>query len=272
MRSRFFLALALMSLPAMAACQPKGDDSRAAATAKPAATTATATPTRVASAGSSGAVAMHASTSGTATQSSTEPKGNGNLLQLKRPAYDKKNANWKFGVQDPGTARFDAKKDYFATIHTTLGDITVKFYPEVAPHHVTAFINLSELGYYDDAPFHRIIPGFMMQGGDPSGQGNAGPMYHLGQEFSVRKHVRGTLSMARVGRDLPGVKAVDSAGSQFYICFRPAPSLDGQYTVFGEVVKGLDVVDKFEAIGSGSGRPSKIEKITSVEVSARDKT
>src|SRR4051812_1133255 len=168
-------------------------------------------------------------------QTATAP-GPGNILGLTLPKLDKSNPNWKFGTPAPNPmpATFDAKKDYFATIHTTLGDITVKFYPDVAPKHVTGFIYLSELGFYNDAPFHRIIPGFMMQGGDPSGQGNAGPHYSIPAEFNARKHLKGTLAMARTNDP-------NSAGSQFYICFKPTPFLDGQYTVFGEVTKGLDV-------------------------------
>lgn len=164
----------------------------------------------------------------------------------------------------PAPAKFDPKKDYFATLHTSLGDITVKFYPDVAPQHVTAWINLAELGYYDGHVFHRIIPGFMMQGGDPSGSGSGGPGYTMKAEFNSKKHVRGTLSTARTSDP-------NSAGSQFFICFTAYPSLDRQYTVFGETVAGDEVLTKFEAIGTSSGSPKARESIKTVDVFTKDK-
>ena len=188
----------------------------------------------------------------------------GNLLNLQRPAYDKTKPGWKTGVSMPAKASFDAKLDYFVTLHTTFGDITLKFFPDVAPQHVTSFINLAEIGFYDDVPFHRIIPGFMMQGGDPLGQGTGGPAYKMKSEFNAKPHVRGTLSAARTNDP-------NSAGSQFFICFKTASFLDRQYTVFGETVAGLDVVDKFEKIGTESGRPTQTAKITSAEAFTKPK-
>ena len=131
-----------------------------------------------------------------------------------------------------------------AVIETTLGNIELKFFPEVAPNHVNNFIELAKKGFYDGTIFHRVIPGFMIQGGDPNskdpdksrhGMGDAG--YKLKAEFNEKSHKRGILSMARSGHP-------DSAGSQFFICVADAPHLDRQYTVFGEVVSGMDVVDK----------------------------
>jgi peptidyl-prolyl cis-trans isomerase B (cyclophilin B) len=131
-----------------------------------------------------------------------------------------------------------------AIIHTNLGDITLKFFPDVAPNHVNNFIELAKKGFYNGTTFHRVIPRFVIQGGDPNSKnpdrskhGMGGPGYQLKAEFNKRAHRRGTLSMARSGHP-------DSAGSQFFICVADAPSLDGQYTVFGEVVKGIEVVDK----------------------------
>ena len=131
-----------------------------------------------------------------------------------------------------------------ATIETKFGEITLKFLPEVAPNHVNNFIELAKDGFYDGTTFHRIVPGFVIQGGDPntksndrSRHGTGGPGYTLKAEFSKLPHKRGTLSMARAANP-------DSAGSQFFICVADAPFLDGEYTVFGEVVKGMDVVDK----------------------------
>jgi len=131
-----------------------------------------------------------------------------------------------------------------AIIQTTLGDITLKFFPEVAPNHVNNFIELAKKGFYNGTTFHRVVPKFVIQGGDPntkspdrSRHGMGGPGYQIKAEFNKKPHQRGTLSMARSGHP-------DSAGSQFFICVADAFFLDGQYTVFGEVLKGMEVVDK----------------------------
>ena len=131
-----------------------------------------------------------------------------------------------------------------ATIETKFGEITLKFFPDVAPNHVKSFIDLAKDGFYNGTTFHRIVPGFVIQGGDPntksddrSKHGMGGPGFTLKAEFSKLPHKRGSLSMARAGHP-------DSAGSQFFICVADAPFLDGEYTIFGEVVEGMDVVDK----------------------------
>jgi len=135
-------------------------------------------------------------------------------------------------------------KNTNAVIQTKLGDITLKFFPGVAPNHVNNFIELAEKGSYNGTAFHRVIPGFMIQGGDPHSKdqdrtrhGTGGPGYSLKAEFNNKPHKRGTLSMARSAHP-------DSAGSQFFICVADAPHLNGQYTAFGEVVSGMDTVDK----------------------------
>ncbi len=134
--------------------------------------------------------------------------------------------------------------DTKAVIETKLGNIELKFFPDVAPNHVDNFIQLAKTGFYDETIFHRIIPGFMIQGGDPnsknhdkSSHGMGGPDHKVKAEFSDKPHKRGILSMARSGQP-------DSAGSQFFICVADAAFLDGQYSVFGEVVSGMEVVDK----------------------------
>ncbi len=131
-----------------------------------------------------------------------------------------------------------------AVIETKFGNITLKFFPDVAPGHVKNFIDLAKKGFYDGTTFHRVIPGFMIQGGDPNSKnpdkrthGMGGPGYTIKAEFNDRPHKRGTLSMARAQNP-------DSAGSQFFICVKDSPFLDRQYTVFGEVESGMDVVDK----------------------------
>ena len=134
--------------------------------------------------------------------------------------------------------------DTKAVIETKFGNIELKFFPDVAPNHVNNFIELAKKGFYDGTTFHRVIPGFMIQGGDPNSKnankathGTGGPGYTVKAEFSDKPHKRGTLSMARAADP-------NSAGSQFFICVADAPFLNKQYTVFGEVVSGMDVVDK----------------------------
>ena len=131
-----------------------------------------------------------------------------------------------------------------AIIETKLGNVELKFFAEVAPNHVSNFIELAKKGTYDGTTFHRVIPGFMIQGGDPnstspdkSKHGMGGPGYTIKAEFNDKPHKRGTLSMARAQHP-------DSAGSQFFICVADAPFLNKQYTVFGEVASGMDVADK----------------------------
>ena len=131
-----------------------------------------------------------------------------------------------------------------AVVETSFGAITLKFYPDVAPGHVKNFIDLAKKGFYDGTTFHRVIPGFMIQGGDPNSKnpdksrhGMGGPGYTIKAEFNDRPHKRGVLSMARSGHP-------DSAGSQFFICVADAPFLDRQYTAFGEVESGMEVADK----------------------------
>jgi peptidyl-prolyl cis-trans isomerase B (cyclophilin B) len=131
-----------------------------------------------------------------------------------------------------------------ATIETKLGNIELKFFPEVAPIHVNNFIELAKKGFYDGTTFHRVIPEFMIQGGDPNSRnpdkskhGMGGPGYTIKAEFNDKPHKRGTLSMARA-------QDPDSAGSQFFICVADASFLNKQYTAFGEVVSGMNVADK----------------------------
>jgi len=131
-----------------------------------------------------------------------------------------------------------------AIIETNLGTIELKFFPDVAPNHVKNFVDLAKKGFYDGTTFHRVIPGFMIQGGDPNSKnpdksrhGMGGPGYTVKAEFNDKPHTRGTLSMARA-------QDPDSAGSQFFICVADAAFLNKQYTVFGEVITGMNVADK----------------------------
>lgn len=122
-----------------------------------------------------------------------------------------------------------------ATIETDKGVIELDLYPDVAPETVNNFETLANKGFYDGLTFHRYVAGFVIQGGDPVGNGTGGPGYKIKAEFNDKPHIEGTLAMARSAHP-------DSAGSQFYICLAPAPFLDKQYTVFGQVTQGMDVV------------------------------
>lgn len=131
-----------------------------------------------------------------------------------------------------------------AIIETKFGNIKLRFFPDIAPNHVKNFIELAKKGFYDNTTFHRVIPGFMFQGGDPNSKdldkskhGMGNPGYSLKAEFNNKLHKRGILSMARSANP-------DSAGSQFFICVADSPFLDKKYTVFGEVVSGMEVADK----------------------------
>ncbi|MEW6053158.1 MAG: peptidylprolyl isomerase [Nitrospirota bacterium] len=131
-----------------------------------------------------------------------------------------------------------------AVIETKFGNMEIRFFPEVAPNHVNNFIDLAKKGFYDGTTFHRVIPGFMIQGGDPNSKspdrsrhGMGGPGHTVKAEFNDKPHKRGILSMARSANP-------DSAGSQFFICVADAPFLNRQYTVFGEVVSGMETADK----------------------------
>ncbi|MFQ5716113.1 MAG: peptidylprolyl isomerase [Nitrospinales bacterium] len=135
-----------------------------------------------------------------------------------------------------------------AVIETTLGNIEIKFFKDKAPRHVKNFKTLAEAAFYNETTFHRVIPGFMIQGGDPNTReddrslhGTGGPGYTVDAEFNDVRHKKGIVSMARAQNP-------DSAGSQFFICVADSFFLDGQYTAFGEVIKGMEVADEIAAV------------------------
>jgi cyclophilin family peptidyl-prolyl cis-trans isomerase len=140
------------------------------------------------------------------------------------------------------------------------GHVVIALRPDLAPNHVERIRTLSERGFYDGVPFHRVIPGFMAQTGDPTGTGSGGSdLPDLKAEFSSEKHVRGTISMARTNNP-------NSANSQFFICFADSPWLDRQYTVWGKVISGMEHVDAIKKGGEHnngaiSGQPDKIVKM-----------
>ncbi len=152
-----------------------------------------------------------------------------------------------------------------ANIETNLGKISFKLIPEFAPETVRNFEKLAKEGYYDGTLFHRVIPGFMIQGGDPntktdnkSSWGTGGPGYNIKAEFSSRSHLRGIVSMARS-------QDPDSAGSQFFIVTADSTFLDRQYTVFGEVVEGMDVADKIVNL-ERDGNDCPLEKTQMISI------
>jgi len=154
-------------------------------------------------------------------------------------------------------------------VHTTYGDMTFEFWSDVAPKTVANFLKLSREGFYNGTAFHRILKGFMIQGGCPKSKqgangmpGTGGPGYQIKAEFNNRSHQKGVLSMARS-------QDVDSAGSQFFICHGDASFLNNKYTAFGKLIKGEDVLDKIAAIAcTGPERSSPTERveITGVEL------
>ena len=158
---------------------------------------------------------------------------------------------WVWGglMVGPGTAQAESKKESAtaprAIIKTKFGEMEIKFFPDRAPKHVENFLKLAKKGFYDGTIFHRVIPGFMIQGGDPNTKdankkdvyGQGGPGYSVDAEFNETPHKRGIVSMARA-------QDPNSAGSQFYIVVEDSLFLDRKYTVFGEVVKGMGVADK----------------------------
>jgi peptidyl-prolyl cis-trans isomerase B (cyclophilin B) len=160
-------------------------------------------------------------------------------------------SGWRTSLPKPPKVSFDSNKSYFWALETTAGKIKIKLLPQVAPMHVSSTIYLTKLGFYDGLLFHRVITGFMAQGGCPLGTGTGGPGYRFDGEFdrAVRHDKPGVLSMANAG---PGTD-----GSQFFLTFTATPHLDGKHTVFGNVVEGSDVLRALEQRGSASGRPAE---------------
>ena len=164
-----------------------------------------------------------------------------------------------FAADKAPTGKAEGVKGPKATIKTKFGDMDVVFFPEKAPKHVESFIALAKSGFYNGTIFHRVIPGFMIQGGDPNTKdlnkpetyGQGGPSQKLKAEFNDIPHRRGILSMARTNDP-------NSAGSQFFIVVKDSKFLDGQYTVFGEVVKGMEVADKIVSLPKNSRDLPKI--------------
>ena len=175
-------------------------------------------------------------------------------------AIDRSKEQWKLRVPQPPKQVFAPGKTYYWQLSTNKGPIKVRLRPEVAPMHVTSTLYLTRLGFYDGTLIHRVIPGFMAQGGDPTGTGSGGPGYKYAGEFdpAVKHEKKGMLSMANAG---PGTD-----GSQFFLTFAPTAWLDGKHTLFGEVVEGESTLGALEAAGSPSGRTSERLLIEKAEI------
>ena len=158
-------------------------------------------------------------------------------------------------------------KDKVAELHTSAGEIDIRFFPDVAPNHVKNFIDLAQQGFYNGTKFHRVIPGFMVQGGDPNTKsgsaatwGTGGSGKNVSAEFNTVSHKRGIVSMARSNDP-------NSASSQFFIVVKDSTFLDRQYTVFGQVTKGMDVADKIVgAARDANDRPNNPTTITKIVI------
>jgi cyclophilin family peptidyl-prolyl cis-trans isomerase len=170
-------------------------------------------------------------------------------------------ATWIVGLlmlaAAPAAAQSQGDRENMLHLDLTHGRVVIKLRPDLAPNHVARIKELVRQKFYDDTPFHRVIAGFMAQGGDPTGTGTGGTGKKLKAEFSKEPFKRGTIGMARSQNP-------DSGDSQFFICFARASHLDGQYTVWGEVVEGMELVDK---IAKGEP-PAKPDKIITLRVAA----
>jgi len=173
---------------------------------------------------------------------------------------DTSKGSWRTRLSPPPAVDLDSASTYFWDIETNVGSLSIRFLPDVAPKHVISTIYLTRLGFYDGLVFHRVITRFMAQGGCPLGTGTGGPGYQYAGEFSdALRHDRpGLLSMANAGPR--------TDGSQFFLTFVATPWLDGNHTIFGEVVEGMDTLHAVEARGSQSGRPSEHLEITRATV------
>jgi len=183
--------------------------------------------------------------------------------QITKADVDKAKSGWRTGLSKPAVATFTEGKTYTAVMTTNKGPIKIRLMPDVAPMHVTSFIYLTRLGYYDGLSFHRVIPGFMAQGGCPLGNGTGGPGYKYDGEFKpgVKHEKGGLLSTANSG---PGTD-----GSQFFLTFVATPWLDGKHTIYGEITEGMDTMKALEAVGSRSGATSEPLKIESVTIEVK---
>ena len=157
----------------------------------------------------------------------------------------------------------DTSKQYIATLRTEKGDIVIALNAEKAPITVNNFVNLAARQFYNNTTFHRVLPGFMAQGGDPTGDGTGGPGYTIADEFTDLSHERGVISMANTGQPSTG-------GSQFFITYVPTPHLDGRHTVFGKVLEGMDVLDSLTPRDPQKNPTTPGDKLLEVVIDERE--
>ncbi|MCU0915498.1 MAG: peptidylprolyl isomerase [Planctomycetes bacterium] len=188
--------------------------------------------------------------------------------QLQAQAMERlgKENEWKLKLTKPELMKFDPKKDYFWVLETNKGNIRIKLMPDVAPMHVTSTIVLTNKGFYDGTLFHRVIPGFMAQGGDPLGTGSGGPGYLYDGEFSPSVRYDRPFLLGMANRSTP-----NTDGSQFFITFVPTPGLNDKHTIFGEVIEGQDTVKKLETAGTPQGRTKEELKIVKARIEEKAK-
>jgi len=158
----------------------------------------------------------------------------------------------------PPPMTIDTSKQYTATIETEKRKMVFELFAEDVPVTVNNFVFLAREGFYDGTAFHRVIPGFMAQGGDPTGTGRGGPGYKFDDEFTEHKHIAGTLSMANAGPN--------TNGSQFFITFMPQHALDGKHTVFGQLIEGMDVLGKLTPRDPSQNPQFEGDKITRITI------
>lgn len=173
---------------------------------------------------------------------------------------DKSDPSWKTHVPRPPFVRFDPNRKYYWEMTTDAGLIKIELKPEWAPKHVSTAIYLTRIGFYDGLGFHRVIPGFMAQGGDPIGDGTGGPGFRIAGEFHKKAlhEERGAVSAANRGPR--------TDGSQFFITFKKAEHLDGKHTVYGQVVEGMGTLVTLESVGTKEGEPRQIIEIRRAEI------
>ena len=187
----------------------------------------------------------------TACERATQDTNEEAVLAEAAAPVDKSNPDWKQQLSLPEVMDFKAGEKYYWDMETNMGNMSFLLFHEQTPMHASSTIYLTELGFYDEVVFHRVIPGFMAQGGDPTGTGRGGPGYRYEGEFPAGlSHDRpGLLSMANAG---PGTD-----GSQFFITFVPTQYLDGKHTIFGELADGMETLKALEERGSNSGQTTE---------------
>ena len=173
-------------------------------------------------------------------------------------SIDRSRSDWKTRLPRPPQADFDASKRYFWDVATNVGDIKIQLMPDVAPMHVSSTIYLARLGFYDGVIFHRVIKDFMIQTGDPIGDGTGGPGYTFQNEPVTRSYKRGIVAMANAGKN--PITGQDTNGSQFFIVHGTGVNLPPQYTIFGQVTQGMETVDQ---IAATPVRPNALGEVSS---------